>query len=147
MHLFEQMVEGLDVVHREGQMHRDIKPENVFLRKGGFTHLSLLAKLGDFGIGREATETDAVASKYSMGVGTDAYKAPELHKFERYGQSNDVWALGVILYEMLTGAHPFRTIDNVINKPMEPLPAWVSTHLRELLENLLDKDPLKRKTT
>ena len=128
-------------------MHRDIKPENVFLRKGGLTHLSLLAKLGDFGISREAIESQAIASKYSLGVGTDAYKAPELHKYEPYGQSNDVWALGVILYEMLTGAHPFNTVENVVNKPMNPLPPWVNGSVKELLENLLDKDPLKRKTT
>ena len=73
--------------------------------------------------------------------------APELHKSEPYGLSNDVWALGIILYEMLTGVHPFNTTENVISKPMGPLPGWVKKDVREILENLLDKQPLKRKTT
>lgn len=103
------MVEGVLEIHNKGQMHRDIKPENVFLRKGGETIASLLVKLGDFGLARDMSANKDAASSYSKGIGTQKYQSPELLREESYGPANDIWALGVILYEMLTGEHPFDT--------------------------------------
>lgn len=114
MALFEQMVEGILEIHSKGQMHRDIKPENVFLRKGGENLSSLIVKLGDFGLARDMSSTKGEASSYSKGVGTNMYQSPELMNDEPYGPANDIWALGIVLYEMLTGVHPFDTRMNIL---------------------------------
>jgi len=105
--LLEQMAEGLAVIHGKRHMHRDIKPENVFLRKAGETLDALIPKLGDFGESRDVISSEGVAC-YTKCKGTNLYMAPEVHEEEPYGTSSDVWALGIILYEMLSGKHPFN---------------------------------------
>lgn len=129
--LLEQMAEGLAVIHGKRQMHRDIKPENVFLRVAGITLDALVPKLGDFGEARDVISQAGVAS-YTKCVGTELYMAPELIDDEPYGTSSDVWALGIVLYEMLSGKHPFarsknfhRNIQAIINDDPPPLSAWV----------------------
>lgn len=136
-------MEGLHEIHSKKDLHRDIKPDNVFMMIVGD---SLVPKLGDFGLARDA-KSRSMASSYSKGVGSDWYKAPEVHKFEPYGQSNDIWAIGVILYEMLAGTHPFDSYDKIVNAKKKSLPDWVEKETRELVDNLLSKKPKERKNT
>jgi len=138
--LFAQMVTGLVEIHGKAHMHRDLKPENVFLVRNGAI---LIAKLGDFGLARGF---EASLASYTKGVGSNPYMSPEQHNHEQYGPSADVWALGVIAYEMLSGGHPFDSTERVLKAGPKPMPAWVKKEVQELVMNLLEKDPQKRKT-
>jgi NIMA (never in mitosis gene a)-related kinase len=143
MEYFEQMAEGLHEIHSKKDLHRDVKPDNVFMLKEGD---ALVPKLGDLGLARDA-KSRSMASSYSKGVGSDYYKAPEALKGEAYGQSNDVWALGVMFYEMLTGTHPFDTVDKILNAKKKSLPDWVDNETRGLVKSLLSKKHHKRMKT
>ncbi len=110
---------GLGAAHHEGILHRDVKPENVFIARDG------AIKLLDFGLARQVgrhdpdAETASVASDLTSSgkvVGTTAYMSPEQLRGQSLDQRSDVFSLGCVLYEMLTGEHPFRrgtTADTV----------------------------------
>lgn len=98
LELFAQILEGLAQAHEKNVLHRDIKPENVFLADDG------RVKLGDFGLARQA---DAHTSTGSL-VGTIAYLSPELITRGQADARSDVYAAGIMLYEMLTGKQPFQ---------------------------------------
>ncbi len=101
----EQMLSALDVAHARGIVHRDLKPDNVFLvnRETG-----TLAKLLDFGISKTIGDETLSLTKTGMVVGTPYYLAPEQARGEPIDHRVDVWAMGVLLYEALTGRLPFR---------------------------------------
>jgi len=100
-HYFKQLLSGLDHCHRSGFAHRDIKPENLML-----DHLSVL-KIADFGFAARLPEGE---DKLHTKLGSPAYMAPELHLAQPYsGQSVDLFAAGVTLFVMATGAPPFAT--------------------------------------
>ena len=139
---FSDIVEGLAEIHGRGEMHRDMKPENVFILITGKSAIEHVMKLGDFGLFRKVDKTLMTAA--SKGVGTPAYMSPEQHKLESYGPSSDVWAAGVILYEMFAGYHPFQTVKDIKKNPPAQLPEYVPKDVKELLANLLEKDPTKR---
>lgn len=98
--LVEQAAEGLDHAHRKGVIHRDFKPSNVLLDEHGNAYLA------DFGIAKVAES--AVNLTGSNVVGTPAYMAPELSAGQAIGPTIDVYALGITVYQMLTGDVPFR---------------------------------------
>jgi len=120
-------------------MHRDLKPDNVFIAV--ILPSQHVAKLGDFGLLRDDDQSK------TKGVGTPLYMSPEQHQEQRYGVFSDMWAAGLILYELFTGEHPFKSILDIVMKPPKPLPAHVPKEAAELLSNLLDKDPTKRMTS
>lgn len=102
-----QIADGLTAAHRHGVLHRDLKPANVMVTDEG------LAKVLDFGLARRTADApDVDASDIggrvaSSRFGTTAYMAPEQFATRRSTEQSDVWALGVMLYQMATGRHPF----------------------------------------
>ncbi len=149
--LFEQMLQPLAAAHRAGIVHRDLKPENVFLarRRDG----AEVVKVLDFGIARDLAGQDTV-TQAGTAMGTPHYMSPEQAMSARdVSFSTDVWALGVMLYEALSGAPPFAgdtiatLVVEICTKPHRPLgqvlpgaaPAIVA-----LVDRCLDKDAKKR---
>ena len=104
-------------------MHRDLKPENVFILIVGQTTIEHILKLGDFGLARDADKLLMTAA--TKGVGTPLYMSPEQHNNQSYGASSDVWAAGIILFEMLAGEHPFKSIEDLKSNPPKKLPEYV----------------------
>ncbi|HET6437089.1 MAG TPA: serine/threonine-protein kinase [Anaeromyxobacter sp.] len=95
-----RVADALDYVHFNSMLHRDVKPANVMLSRDGEV------KLMDFGIAKG--EDDPALTRAGMLVGSPSYMAPEVLNGEEAGPSSEVWALGVTLYELLTGEKPFR---------------------------------------
>ncbi|TNJ29389.1 Kinase, NEK [Giardia muris] len=131
-----EMASGLAYLHERGLVHRDLKPGNVLLSSDG------RCVLGDFGLAR-ATEN---SSRTKTTAGTPLYMAPEIHREERYDKSVDVWALGVVGYEMCTGRLPFRNVAAVLNETSAPSFEGRPSDLAALISRMLSKDPEKRPT-
>jgi eukaryotic-like serine/threonine-protein kinase len=140
-----QVAEALAVAHQRGIVHRDIKPQNVLLTTSGE------AKVADFGIARAVSAS--TMTEANLVLGTAAYMSPEQVGGERVGPQSDLYSLGVVLYEMLTGALPHRGDDPIatamkhLNQPA-PHPrdanSAVSEELDALSAKLLAKDPQER---
>ncbi len=134
----EALASALDVAHRKGFVHRDIKPENVLFREDGTPVLT------DFGIAR-AIDAGGSITKASMLVGTPSYMSPEqVQGFELDGRS-DLYSLGILFYELLTGAVPFRADSMIaaamkqLNEPLPRLPAAYAQY-QPFLDRLTAKD-------
>ena len=141
--------QGLAFAHRMGVIHRDVKPANIRLTRDG------TVKILDFGIARfRGTDTtDPNLTQAGMVLGTPSYLSPELVQGAKVDHYADMWAVGVILYEALTGRRPFEapTITSLIHKIVaEPLPPIdvQALHLPEALaavaQRALDRDREKR---
>jgi WD40 repeat protein/serine/threonine protein kinase len=168
--LVRQVAEAIHVAHQQGIVHRDLKPQNVLLSfsretpasaaPGALAGVSRLneavPKIADFGLARRADVPGHTAS--GAIVGTPSYMAPEQAESKKHaiGPRADVWALGAILYEMLTGRPPFKaataldTILQVIGE--EPVPPGqlqprTPADLETICLKCLDKDPGKRYAT
>jgi eukaryotic-like serine/threonine-protein kinase len=116
---------AVEAAHRRSLIHRDLKPENVFLARGDGAESP---KVLDFGIAKVATAAEGtVRHATTMGalVGTPQYMAPEQLRGEPIHRSWDVWALGLLAYEMLAGAHPFAGFT--IGLAADSLPAALPT--------------------
>ena len=140
----QQMLRGLDHVHQKEIIHRDLKAMNVFLKDTWRT-----CKLGDFGI-----STALKSGKSASGcVGTPAYMAPELLWNQRYASAVDMWAIGVVLYELMAlklpfcGSNVLALVYQIAFNTHDPEPLQLggySAPLVELVARLLDKDPTQR---
>ncbi|MDP9391151.1 MAG: protein kinase [Actinomycetota bacterium] len=142
LHVLGQSAEGLSAAHRAGVVHRDIKPGNLIVRPDG------VVKLTDFGIA-QARDT-APLTRTGMVVGTAQYLSPEQAQGMEVTAASDVYSLGVVGYECLSGERPFDGASQVaialahINRPPPPLPADVPPAVRLLVERALAKDPADR---
>ncbi len=142
------LLEGLAAAHGAGIIHRDIKPENVILADAGAT-----PKLLDFGIAAVALdESDARLTTDGGIIGTPAYMAPEQMRGETVDERTDVWAVGVMLYELIAGEAPFGggNVFAVLARAASQPPPYprqapgLDGRLWALLMNALRKNPAER---
>ena len=132
------LVDGLSFLHDRGIVHRDLKPGNVFVENG-------VVKIGDVGLSKFISESHRSAQTQS--VGTVYYMAPEV-AHGRYGREVDVYSLGIVLYELLTGRVPFigESAGEILMKHLSEKPdlSPIPRRLRPVLASALEKDPLRR---
>ena len=140
-----QMARGLAKAHEHGIVHRDVKPANVIVTRDG------LVKIVDFGLAKLTGLT--MLTKVGSTMGTAAYMSPEQARGEEVDQRADVWSLGVVLFEMLTGRLPFRgdhepaIIYSILNEECEPVTRLrpdVPDALARIIADMLQKDRTSR---
>ncbi|MEL6988565.1 MAG: serine/threonine-protein kinase, partial [Bacteroidota bacterium] len=137
-----QMLKGLGEAHRLNILHRDLKPGNIMINQNGFT------KLMDFGIARIDNTTRLTAQ--NKVIGTAEYIAPEIYQGKAPSKVSDLYAIGVILYEMITGKTLFKADSEatLIYKVVNGKPDFdfdgVNTGLAQVIKKLIQKNPKKR---
>ena len=142
IYYLRQIAAGLEAIHRVGIVHRDLKPDNIMVRADG------MVAIADFGIAKQVSMliTDTGADEI---VGTPYYLSPEQVLGKPVDARTDLYSLGVMAYEMLTGQKPYtaNTAQELLDKHLHaPLPQLPPAHqrLQPVLDGLLAKDPADR---
>jgi serine/threonine-protein kinase len=139
--------EALEYIHSKGVVHRDLKPENIMVDTND--HVKLI----DFGIAGSVGMRRLTFAKLTQAMGTPDYISPEQVKSKRGDARSDIYALGVMLYEMLTGEVPFHgpnafaiMNDRLLNNPVPPreLNPEISPQLQEIIYRAIERKPENR---
>lgn len=137
------LLSGLSYLHRKKIIHRDLKPANILLQDGN-------PRIADFGISELEKNS---SNNYDFIVGTPEYMPPEVCRGELISFQSDIWAVGVIFYELLTGRKPFedtdqtRLVAKICSNFPSPLPYEVSLLCEKVIQKALEKSPKDRFTS
>ena len=145
LYIAKQVCQGLAEAHKLGVVHRDLKPQNIMVDKQGYAHIM------DFGIARSMKAKGVTTS--GMMIGTPDYMSPEQVEGKDVDQRVDIYAIGVILYEMVTGTTPFQgetaisiALQHTREKPRDPreLNNQIPVELSRTILKCMEKDRMKR---
>ena len=145
-----QIAAALTAAHEAGIIHRDIKPENIMLRPDGYV------KVLDFGLAKliEASSVpDDSTTQTGMIMGTPSYMSPEQARGQKVDHHTDIWSLGILLHEMISGSRPFKgqtradLMVSILEREPTPLPDYFPSELRKIVAKSLAKDPSQRYAT
>ncbi len=140
-----QVAEGLSEAHDKGIIHRDIKPANIMIDE------SFHAKIMDFGLAKLSDRTGL--TRTGAAVGTVSYMSPEQIRGDETDSRSDIWSLGIVLYELITGKHPFEgeydaaVLYSILNQrpsPSDKVNVAIPPDLAALVERTLEKKPENR---
>ena len=141
LHIIEQIANGLSAAHQKGIIHRDIKSSNIMLTQSG------QVKIMDFGLAK--VKGSSQITKIGTTIGTAAYMSPEQAQGVKVDNRADIWALGVIFYELLTGQQPFKgefeqaviySILNIEPDLVSTIKPDIPLKLEQIVKKLLSKD-------
>lgn len=160
-----QIVDGLVYLHQNNRIHRDVKLNNILINQDG------AVKISDFGISKliDQTNTKDHNKNISTFVGTQIYMSPERLQGKSYSFSSDIWSLGICIYELAVGTHPFKNLslfdmvyilcedhsedgqplpflEKIIKRCPLPEPLYKNADFYAFLQGCLELDPLKRLT-
>ena len=147
IHIAIGVLEALEYIHSHGIVHRDLKPENIMVN--GDDNIKLI----DFGIAGDVAARRLTYANFTAAIGTPNYISPEQVKGKRGDGRSDIYSMGVILYELLTGKLPFSgptplaaMNERLLNHPVPPSVAEpsVSSQLQEILYRALEREPKNR---
>ncbi len=151
LRMFSGVLAAVDAAHNAGVLHRDLKPANIMLARSGST---ITPKVTDFGLAKVVLETASGMTKVGVTMGTPGYLAPEqLSDASTAGKQADVFALGIILYELLTGTRAYSIADgmvavyataNEVPTPLHELRPDIPLGVCTVVQRAIDRDPAER---